>query len=74
MEVDIGNVITLVVALVVIAALIPMALTMLTDEEVTDSLPKDLRPIWNTIPMFAILGLAIGVISMAIGYDVLKKR
>ena len=69
--IDISTVVGLVVTLIVMAVLMPMALDQFATHQITGN--ATLQGLWNLIPVFALLGLVIGVISLALNRDILKK-
>ena len=68
MGMKISELVELCVGLIVVAALVPVAISMFFDAEITEAFEAYpmLERIWNLIPMMVILAIAISVIYGAI--------
>ena len=66
--IDIKNVVSLCIGLIVVAALVPTAVEMFFDADMTSALAEypALKNLWKLIPLMVILSIAVGIIYSAI--------
>ena len=66
--IDIKQVVSLCVGLIVVAALVPTAVTMFFDADATKVIENypSLENLWKLIPLMVILSIAVGIIYSAI--------
>lgn len=65
-EQAVGSIITLMVAILFISTLMPVAFDQFYAANVT-AWDAAIVPLWEMIPLFAVLGLVIGVITWIVG-------
>ena len=65
--IDIKQIVSLCIGLIVVAALVPVAVSMFFDAETTESIAgTGLERLWELIPLMVILSIAVGIIYSAI--------
>ena len=66
--IDVKNVVSLCIGLIVVAALVPTAITMFFDADATAVIENypSLKNLWQLIPLMVILSIAVGIIYSAI--------
>lgn len=57
----VGKIVGLVLALILIAALLPTAIEQIS----TATVPQGLQPLWNVIPIMAVVGIILLVLKVS---------
>ena len=70
---DVATIVGLVVTVIIIAALVPTALEQLAGEKL-DIDNEAAEGLWELVPFFVVFAIVIGIISMALGYDVISGK
>ena len=66
--IDVKEIVSLCIGLIVIAALVPVSISMFFDAEATEALAgyPSIERLWSLIPLMVILSIAVGIIYSAI--------
>ena len=66
--IDVKNIVSLCIGLIVVAALVPVSVSMFFDAEATEALAAypSIERLWELIPLMVILSIAVGIIYSAI--------
>ena len=66
--IDVKNIVSLCIGLIVVAALVPVSVSMFFDAEATEALAdySSIQRLWELIPLMVILSIAVGIIYSAI--------
>ena len=66
--IDVKEIVSLCIGLIVIAALVPVSVSMFFDAEATEALAgyPSIARLWELIPLMVILSIAVGIIYSAI--------
>ena len=66
--IDVKQIVSLCIGLIVVAALVPVSVSMFFDAEATEALAgyPSIERLWELIPLMVILSIAVGIIYSAI--------